>query len=81
MISHRLAVAIREAIQDHVDQRHNGRMKIESVMSALGQAGADLLGEIPNPGDRLRMAAALIDALNAATWWTAQRQPDGITRQ
>ena len=54
MISHRLDMAVEEAIQAHALRYHNGKLDLERILAALGEIAASYLAEIPRTCDRQR---------------------------
>src|SRR5262245_45938274 len=64
--SHKLAVAIREAIQAHADTQHSGKLDLEKILSALGEVSSDFLSEIPDIVERGTIWAGFMKALMKA---------------
>ena len=54
-----LHVTIREAINTHADRHHGGNLDLDKALSALGEAAARLLAEIPDAEQRIKSANAL----------------------
>jgi hypothetical protein len=47
MISHRLDIALQEAVQAHADHHWNGVLEVEKILSALSQIAASYIAELP----------------------------------
>jgi hypothetical protein len=61
-----LHVTIREAIHAHADRHHRGKLDLDKALSALGEAAARLLAEIPDTRQRIRSTNALTSGIARA---------------
>ena len=53
--THRLDIALHEAIQAHAAHYSNGKLDLEKILSALGEIASSYLAEIPDRADRQRL--------------------------
>jgi hypothetical protein len=76
MISHRLDVAIQEAILDHARRHKNGVLEVEAILSAVGEIAATFLAEVPGIALRQRLYDRL--AIGIAEAANGKRQGGGM---
>ncbi len=73
MISHRLDIALQEAILEHALRYKHGALEVEAILSALGEMAATYLAEVPNVSDRQRLFKVFCTGIATGS--------DGKTRQ
>jgi hypothetical protein len=81
MISHDLKTALAETIQAHASRYHYGKVDLESVLSALGELGSDVICEVPDRRARLALYWTLIHGLITALRWKTENRAESFRRQ
>jgi hypothetical protein len=60
MISRNLAIALKEAVQAHADQRGGGMRDLDRTLSALADLASGLLAKLKTPADIRAHYGALV---------------------
>jgi hypothetical protein len=81
MIARNLSVAMFEAIRQHAETFHGGKMDVNRTLSAIGDLASDLLADIREPSERGAHYCALINGIGDATCRKVARNDEVLTKQ
>jgi hypothetical protein len=81
MIARNLSVALMEAIQQHAEKHHGGKIDVNRTLSAIGDLASGFLAAIRERDDRGAHCVALVNGIISATSAKIAQAGDPLTRQ
>ena len=67
MISHKLEIALHEAVQSHAQHYNHGKLDLEKVLTAIAELASSYLAEVPPGCERRRLFTQLCFGIAVAT--------------